>query len=122
MNRVVNIPVIYCQAEEPDHVAAEAADVLYFALTRCVAAGVGLREASSFVPSAAAAACGFRYKSLLALMIPLLSSVSYVRFAVLLTRDSAQIGEHLDYRSMKVKRRTGNAKSAEQRKKWGDVS
>jgi len=32
------------EAEEPDHVAAEAADVLYFALTRCVAAGVGLRE------------------------------------------------------------------------------
>jgi phosphoribosyl-ATP pyrophosphohydrolase/phosphoribosyl-AMP cyclohydrolase/histidinol dehydrogenase len=32
------------EAEEPDHVAAEAADVLYFTMTRCVAAGVGLRE------------------------------------------------------------------------------
>jgi phosphoribosyl-ATP pyrophosphohydrolase len=32
------------EASEPDHVAAEAADLLYFALTRCVAAGVGLRE------------------------------------------------------------------------------
>ena len=31
------------EAEEPDHVAAEAADVLYFTMTRCVAAGVGLR-------------------------------------------------------------------------------
>lgn len=32
------------EAEEPDHVAAEAADVLYFVMTRCVAAGVGLRD------------------------------------------------------------------------------
>jgi phosphoribosyl-ATP pyrophosphohydrolase/phosphoribosyl-AMP cyclohydrolase/histidinol dehydrogenase len=32
------------EATEPDHVAAEAADVLYFMMTRCVAAGVGLRE------------------------------------------------------------------------------
>ena len=33
-----------------------------------------------------------------------------------------QIADHLDYRSNKVKRRTGNAKSVEQRKKWGDTS
>lgn len=32
------------EAQDPDHVAAEAADVLYFAMTRCVAAGVGLTE------------------------------------------------------------------------------
>jgi phosphoribosyl-ATP pyrophosphohydrolase/phosphoribosyl-AMP cyclohydrolase/histidinol dehydrogenase len=32
------------EAEEPDHIAAEAADVLYFTLTRCVAAGVGLSD------------------------------------------------------------------------------
>ena len=32
------------EATEPDHVAAEAADVMYFTMTRCVAAGVGLRE------------------------------------------------------------------------------
>ena len=32
------------EAEEPDHVAAEAADVMYFLMTRCVAAGVGIRE------------------------------------------------------------------------------
>jgi phosphoribosyl-ATP pyrophosphohydrolase / phosphoribosyl-AMP cyclohydrolase / histidinol dehydrogenase len=32
------------EAEEPDHIAAEAADVLYFVMTRCVAAGVGLKE------------------------------------------------------------------------------
>mmetsp|Transcript_5252 Transcript_5252/g.8507 ORF Transcript_5252/g.8507 Transcript_5252/m.8507 type:complete len:237 (+) Transcript_5252:937-1647(+) len=32
------------EAEEPDHVAAEAADVMYFLMTRCVAAGVGLRD------------------------------------------------------------------------------
>ena len=32
------------EATEHDHVAAEAADVLYFTMTRCVAAGVGLTE------------------------------------------------------------------------------
>ena len=32
------------EATEPDHVAAEAADVIYFMMTRCVAAGVGLRD------------------------------------------------------------------------------
>jgi len=32
------------EAEEPDHIAAEAADVLYFVMTRCVAAGVGLSD------------------------------------------------------------------------------
>jgi phosphoribosyl-ATP pyrophosphohydrolase/phosphoribosyl-AMP cyclohydrolase/histidinol dehydrogenase len=32
------------EAEDPDHVAAEAADVIYFVMTRCVAAGVGIRE------------------------------------------------------------------------------
>jgi phosphoribosyl-ATP pyrophosphohydrolase/phosphoribosyl-AMP cyclohydrolase/histidinol dehydrogenase len=32
------------EAVEPDHVAAEAADLLYFALTACVKAGVGLKE------------------------------------------------------------------------------
>ena len=34
----------FSQAEEPDHVAAEAADLLYFAMVRCAAAGVGLVE------------------------------------------------------------------------------
>jgi phosphoribosyl-ATP pyrophosphohydrolase/phosphoribosyl-AMP cyclohydrolase/histidinol dehydrogenase len=32
------------EATEPDHVAAEAADVMYFMMTRCVAAGVGMKE------------------------------------------------------------------------------
>lgn len=32
------------EAQEPDHVAAEAADVLYFAMVRCVAAGVTLED------------------------------------------------------------------------------
>ena len=32
------------EATDPDHVAAEAADVMYFMMTRCVAAGVGLRD------------------------------------------------------------------------------
>lgn len=32
------------EAYEPDHVAAEAADVMYFLMTRCVAAGVGLKD------------------------------------------------------------------------------
>ena len=32
------------EAQEPDDVAAEAADVFYFALVRCVAAGVSLED------------------------------------------------------------------------------
>jgi len=32
------------EATDPDHIAAEAADVLYFALTRCVSAGVGISD------------------------------------------------------------------------------
>ena len=32
------------EAEDPDHIAAEAADVLYFVLTRCVAGGVGIKD------------------------------------------------------------------------------
>lgn len=32
------------EATDPDHVAAEAADVMYFMMTRCVAAGVGIRD------------------------------------------------------------------------------
>ena len=32
------------EAEEPDHIAAEAADVLYFVMTRCVAGGVGIKD------------------------------------------------------------------------------
>lgn len=35
------------EATDPDHVAAEAADVLYFTMTRCVAAGVGFSEIES---------------------------------------------------------------------------
>ncbi|KAI9330195.1 histidinol dehydrogenase-domain-containing protein [Obelidium mucronatum] len=33
-----------CDATTPDHIASEAADVIYFALTKCVANGVGLKE------------------------------------------------------------------------------
>ena len=33
-----------CEAESKEHVASEAADLLYFALTKCVAAGVGLDD------------------------------------------------------------------------------
>lgn len=33
-----------CQATDPDDVAWEAADLIYFALTKAVAAGVGLNE------------------------------------------------------------------------------
>jgi len=32
------------EATDPDHIAAEAADVMYFMMTRCVAAGVGLKD------------------------------------------------------------------------------
>jgi phosphoribosyl-ATP pyrophosphohydrolase/phosphoribosyl-AMP cyclohydrolase/histidinol dehydrogenase len=32
------------EATEPDHIAAEAADVMYFLMTRCVAGGVTLRD------------------------------------------------------------------------------
>ena len=33
-----------CRAEHPNHIAAECADVFYFSLTRCVAAGKGLAD------------------------------------------------------------------------------
>jgi len=33
-----------CDAEEKEHIAAEAADLLYFAMTRCIAAGVSLED------------------------------------------------------------------------------
>lgn len=33
-----------CEAETADHIAAEAADLLYFAMTKCVAAGVSLEN------------------------------------------------------------------------------
>jgi phosphoribosyl-ATP pyrophosphohydrolase/phosphoribosyl-AMP cyclohydrolase/histidinol dehydrogenase len=33
-----------CDAKEPDHIAAEAADLIYFALTKCVKAGVSLTD------------------------------------------------------------------------------
>ena len=32
------------EATESDHIAAEAADVLYFVMTRCVAEGVGIKD------------------------------------------------------------------------------
>lgn len=32
------------EAQDPDHIAAEAADVMYFMMTRCVAGGVTLRD------------------------------------------------------------------------------
>ena len=32
------------EAEEPDHIAAEAADVTYFMMVRCIAGGVGLAD------------------------------------------------------------------------------
>lgn len=35
------------EAEDADHVASEAADLLYFAMVRCVAAGVGIAEIES---------------------------------------------------------------------------
>ena len=41
-NKLVEEAQELAEATEPDHVAAEAADLLYFALVRCVAAGVGI--------------------------------------------------------------------------------
>ena len=35
------------EATEPDHVAAEAADLLYFALVRCAAAGASLKAVAA---------------------------------------------------------------------------
>ena len=32
------------EAKDPDHIAAEAADVMYFMLTRCVAGGATLQD------------------------------------------------------------------------------
>eukprot|EP00939_MAST-03C_sp_MAST-3C-sp1_P001053 g1053.t1 len=63
------------EARDPDHVAAEAADVLYFAMVACARAGVRL----------------------------------------------ADVYAHLDRRSLKIKRRPGNAKPPDMRKKWEGV-
>ena len=63
------------EARTKDHVAAEAADVFYFAMVACARAGVKL----------------------------------------------ADVCEKLDARSLKIRRRPGNAKSAEQREKWESV-
>jgi phosphoribosyl-ATP pyrophosphohydrolase/phosphoribosyl-AMP cyclohydrolase/histidinol dehydrogenase len=38
-----------CEAETKEDIAAEAADLLYFALAKCVAAGVGLREVTKIL-------------------------------------------------------------------------
>ena len=38
---------VWRRATEPDHVAAEAADLIYFAMTRCVAAGVNIAAIES---------------------------------------------------------------------------
>jgi len=43
-NKLVEEAQELAEATEPDHVAAEAADLVYFAMVRCVAAGVGLTE------------------------------------------------------------------------------
>lgn len=43
-NKLVEEAQELSEAQEPDHVAAEAADVLYFAMVRCVAAGVTLED------------------------------------------------------------------------------
>jgi phosphoribosyl-ATP pyrophosphohydrolase/phosphoribosyl-AMP cyclohydrolase/histidinol dehydrogenase len=46
-NKLVEEAQELAEATEPDHVAAEAADLIYFAMVRCVAAGVGLPQISS---------------------------------------------------------------------------
>lgn len=45
-NKLVEEAQELAEATTPDHVAAEAADVFYFAMTRCVAAGVTLKQIS----------------------------------------------------------------------------
>uniref|UniRef100_A0A7S3BK70 phosphoribosyl-ATP diphosphatase n=1 Tax=Haptolina ericina TaxID=156174 RepID=A0A7S3BK70_9EUKA len=46
-NKLVEEAQELAEATEGDHVASEAADLLYFAMVRCVAAGVGIREVES---------------------------------------------------------------------------
>ena len=46
-NKLVEEAQELSEAIEPDHVAAEAADLMYFAMTRCVAAGVSLDQIES---------------------------------------------------------------------------
>jgi len=46
-NKLVEEAQELAEAEEPDHVASEAADLMYFAMVRCVAAGVGIAEIES---------------------------------------------------------------------------
>lgn len=46
-NKLVEEAQELAEAQEPDHVAAEAADLVYFAMVRMVAAGVGLADMES---------------------------------------------------------------------------
>ena len=46
-NKLVEEAQELAEATEPDHVASEAADLMYFAMTRCVAAGVSLADVAS---------------------------------------------------------------------------
>ena len=52
-NKLVEEAQELSEAQEPDHVAAEAADVLYFAMVRCVAAGVTLEDIEGHLDSRA---------------------------------------------------------------------
>ena len=97
------------EAEEPDHVAAEAADVLYFTMTRCVAAGVGLRcvygthmRASYFIICIKS-----HMNSCDTVLTTFMTHIHHTSYTHIHYRE---IEAHLDRRTYKVTRRPGNAK------------
>ena len=72
------------EAEEPDHVAAEAADVIYFMMTRCVAAGVGLREIEKHLDrrSLKVYSCYYFFASNFCMYLCMYVSMQYLYFYV----------------------------------------
>ena len=88
------------EATDPDDVAAEAADLIYFTLVSGVAGSPQCRQRRVDASlHSAAAACTPAHHSL---------QVSCVRAGVRLS----DIESHLDRRALKVRRRAGDAKSA----------
>jgi phosphoribosyl-ATP pyrophosphohydrolase/phosphoribosyl-AMP cyclohydrolase/histidinol dehydrogenase len=52
-NKLVEEAQELSEAQEPEDVASEAADVMYFAMVRCVAAGVSLQDVERYLDARA---------------------------------------------------------------------
>lgn len=89
------------EAKDPDHVAAEAADVIYFMMTRCVAAGVGMREIEQHLDRRSMKVCKLSQPP------PPHNSSAAVSFLLLFLYLSVLL---LTNTMQKITRRPGNAK------------